>query len=138
MLMKRTSVHLLASVLLVSAVIGSSVPVTAGPLGAPATTAQVPADFPVAVYPCSRVFSVDKMGPITIVMFTHKDDAKVLSKWYQTELPKKGWTFQPVAPQEKPTKDITLIARNGKNAVTIGLYPAYYPNGDARYTLTLQ
>jgi hypothetical protein len=117
----------------------ANVPVAAaGAQGAPTIAKQVPADFPVPVYPGSRVFSVDKMGPITMVGFTHKDSAKVLSQWYQAELPKRGWTFEPVAPREKPTNDITLVARNGKKAVTIGLYPSYYPNGEAHYTLTLQ
>lgn len=140
--MSKNSIRSTASsLILTSLVVGlgfTSVQTQAAPLGAPTNSASVPADFPVPVYPGGRVFSVDKMGPITIVMFTHKDDAKALAKWYQAELPKQGWTFQPVAPQEKAITDITLVAKCAKNSVTIGLYPKYYPNGEARYTLTLQ
>lgn len=108
-----------------------------------APTITLPSDFPVPVYSGAKIVSVDRTtdqytgGPITMVAYNAINDVKVVREWYESELPKLGWTIRPNI-IEQDNGHVTMVADKGTQAVTIGLYPKFEPNGDARYSLIVE
>lgn len=121
----------------------SSTPGNTTSAGAPDPGKTLPSDFPVPVYSGAKILSVDHStdqytgGPITLVAYNAINDVKVVRGWYESELPKLGWTIRPNV-IEQDNGHITMVADKGTQAVTIGLYPKFEPNGDARYSLILE
>ncbi len=146
----KNSILLVLSIFALSACAGKDVsPVaTSGTAGSETSAVAPPAktlptDFPVPVYDGAKILSVDHHtdqytgGPITMVAYSAINDVKVVRVWYETELPKLGWTIHPDV-IEQDNGNITIVADKGDKAATIGLYPKYESNGDARYSLIVE
>jgi hypothetical protein len=134
----KTGIAIFFTAILLTACSGSTTSAPNASIAAPAANApSIPADFPMKAYPGGKVSSVDKIGPIVTVLFKGTDNAQTVRKWYDAELPKQGWTIRQVMDQQ-PDGSITMVADKAPNSAVIGIYPKYYPNGEARYSIIIQ
>lgn len=106
-------------------------------------TKTLPSDFPVPVYKDAKITQVDQGtdsftgGPTISVAYNAINDVKAVREFYEAELPKVGWTIRPNV-IEQDNGNITMVADKDDKSVTIGLYPKFEPNGDARYSLIVE